>query len=438
MLRDAALLKTSVRTKYEIEDVVVVGGGHSGLGVSHYLMQAGIKHRVLEKSRIGESWRSQRWDSFRFNTPNGVTNVPGASYDGLDPEGFMSSGAFIGLLEAFCDRYRLPVERGVAVTGLVRDPEHDAYRLTTPRGIIVARQVVIASGSQNRPIVPGVASSLPAAILQLHAAAYRSPSALPHGAVLVVGSGSSGSQIAEDLVRAGRTVYLSTSRITAPPRRYRGRDVLFWIRDTGRLAERLDSLTDLSTVSARQPVLSGVDGGHTLTLAYLDRLGVVLLGRLDAVDGGRLLFADTARDNIAFEAVEMARFRANIDAYIARNNLTCPPPPEYDLSDDIVRPAAETIRELGPAAAGITVVIWCTGFGGDYRWINVPMFDEMGRPKHRLGVTGHRGLYIIGLPWLSSRKSALVAGVDEDARYIAARIQERLSEDEGKRRAANV
>ena len=409
-----------------MENVVIIGAGQAGLGVSYYLKRSGVGHIVLERSRIGESWRSQRWDSFSFNTPNAMTVMPGCNYTGAEPDGFMSNHAFVNVLETLAEDNELPVFTDTPVISL--SPLSGLYEVRTPERMIDARCVVIASGSQNCPKVPALASSLPRDITQIHAAAYRAASSLPTGAVLVVGSGSSGGQIAEDLLEAGRTVFLATSQVPSFPRRYRGRDIITWFNETGRLAERLETLTPSATLMP-QPLLSGAQGGHTLTLRSLHHRGAILLGRLLSVDRGRLQFDASLADSLAFGDATLAQAKQNIDAYIFSRGLSAPPaepdPTETHLTN--VRDNDLGERTIDIISAGISIVIWCTGFRTDFGWIHLPIFHMANQPKHLRGVTECKGVYITGLQWLSSRRSGLVAGVQNDAQHIASHIVETLS-----------
>jgi putative flavoprotein involved in K+ transport len=372
-----------------MEDVIIIGSGQAGLGVSYFLKRAGIRHVVLERSRIGESWRSQRWDTFSFNTPNAMTVMRGSTYAGAEPDGFMSHQAFVGLLETYARDHGLPVVTNTPAISLSCPINSGPYEVITPNQTIAARSVVVASGSQNCPKVPALAQLLPVDVMQIHAAAYRAPSLLPAGAVLVVGSGSSGGQIAEDLIEAGRTVFLATSRVPSFPRPYRGRDIIAWFDETGRLAERLEALAPSAALTP-QPLLSGVRGGHTLNLHWLRHQGAILLGRLISADGGRLLFDASLADNIAFGDATLSEAKQNIDAYISSNGLHAPAaepdPAEMHLTH------VDDSRTINIISAGISTVIWCTGFGTDFGWIHLPIFDAANKPKHLRGVTDCKGV----------------------------------------------
>jgi putative flavoprotein involved in K+ transport len=407
-------------------DVIVVGAGWSGLGASYYLARAGLRHRVLERYRIGETWRSQRWDAFRLNTPNWGSVMPGDEYGGPDPDGFMTRDEFVTLLEDFATRNRLPVETNTPVFDLSFDTGRGAYRLVTPRGALWARNVVIASGSLNRPRRLAVARALPSHLLQLDASDYRHPAALPAGAVLVVGSAQCGGQIAEDLAQAGRSVFLATGRVGHMPRRYRGRDIVFWLRNSGLFdVPRKDFLDPSGRIMGR-PLL-GV--GHTVSLQSLSAQGVVLLGRLVAVESGeRLTFAADLEENIRFGDEASAQFKRHIDDYIARAGIDAPAA-EAD-PDEIVAPRlpAPPIRSLDPAERGISAVIWCTGFEGDFGWMRVPgALDARGQPVHEEGVSIQPGLYFAGLDLAVTRKSGTLLSLAEEGPRLVRHLMARCA-----------
>jgi putative flavoprotein involved in K+ transport len=415
-------------------DAVVVGAGQAGLAVSYFLQMAGLKHVVLERGRIGETWLSQRWDSFTLNTPNFMNVLPGLSYVGPEPDGFWPNGDQVRYFQRYVDHWHLPVQTGVTVVSVERPVGEERFIVTTRTGSqaersVLSRSVVVASGIQHTPRIPSVASLMPGDVVQLHTADYRSPAQLPPGSVLVVGSGQSGCQIAEDLLPSGRTVYLSTSRVGRVPRRYRGRDILEWWIDTGFLNVTLDSLEDKSITRAAQPQASGLGRfGHTLGLQYLARQGVVLLGRLLDVDAGTLVLGDDAAANVRFADEFSQRQKDGIDAYVARAAIT--PPPAEDDPADLPDPQAESVsplRRLSLRDDNVTTVIWATGFTGDFGWIHLPALDPDGKPIHHHGVAPVPGLYFLGFPWLRSRKSGIIYGIGEDAKHIAAAIAKQLN-----------
>jgi putative flavoprotein involved in K+ transport len=398
-------------------DVVVVGAGQAGLAVSYYLRAFGVEHLVLERGRVGESWRSARWDSFTLVTPNWMTNLPGHALALGTGTNFISRDALVGLLESFAEG--LPVIEGVEVTSVTADDR--GYLVTTPAQRFFARAVVIAGGGQRIPVVPSLAARLPAGVHQCDAARYRNPAALPPGAVLVVGSGQSGAQIADELATAGRDVLLATSRVGRVPRRYRGRDVHEWSVELGLYDQAADAVTDPAAFREPHPMLSGARGGRTLALQQLARDGVRLLGRLASVEDAKLAFAADLAENMRYADRRAAEFRRAVDSYVAGAGITAAPPDtdpaERPLAEALVTPLALDIR-----AEGITSVVWCTGFGPDTGWVQVPVLRADGLPVHHRGVTASPGVYVAGYPWLSTRGSGILYGVAADAARIAQHI----------------
>jgi len=404
--------------KEQIE-TIIVGAGWAGLGISHALAEAGLSHRVLERGRIGETWLTQRWDSFYLNTPKFDAVMPGDRYDGNDPEGFYTRDEFVALLEDYAKRYRLPVATNTPVTTLARDG-NVGYRVVTPGGELNAKAVVIASGSLNRARRPDVARALPPGLLQIDASAYRSTDALPAGAVLVVGSAQSGGQIAEDLTTAGRTVFLSTGRTGRKPRRYRGRDVVFWERKSG--------LYDIPRKhfvgpDGRIPARPLLGARHTISLQSLSAQGVVLLGRLTGVSDGRLTFADDVSENIRLGDEAAAKTRRHIDDYISSHGFDAPPATDDPAETIAPRLPDRPILSLDPSEHHLTTVIWCTGFEGDYRFVQVPgVLNACGQPLEDEGLTEAPGIYFAGVDFSSTRKSGLIAGIAEEAQRLVGHI----------------
>ena len=405
--------------KQQIE-TIVIGAGWAGLGLSHALAEAGLSHRVLERGRIGETWLTQRWDSFYLNTPKLHSVMPGDRYDGPDPEGFYTRDEFVALLEDYAGRNRLPVATNTPVTALTRDGKAGTYRLITPFGELTARAVVIASGSLNRARRPEVARVFPPGLLQIDASDYRSPDALPEGAVLVVGSAQSGGQIAEDLAMAGRVVFLSTGRNGRKPRRYRGRDVVFWERESG-----LYDIPrkDFVGPDGRIPGRPLVGARQTISLQSLSAQGVVLLGRLIGIADGRLIFADDVCENIRLGDEGSANTRQHIDDYIARHGIDAPPATDDPAETVAPRLPTPPILSLDPNEHDLTTVIWCTGFEGDYSFVQVPgVLDLRGQPLESEGLTEAPGIYFAGVDFSSTRKSGTIAGIAEEAQRLVGHI----------------
>lgn len=401
----------------EFVDAVVVGAGQAGLAVSYYLRSLGIEHVVLERGSVGESWRSARWDSFTLVTPNWMTRLPGYTLAEGTGADFISRDAVVGLLERFAPG--LPVAEHVNVLSVRHDG--GSYLVSTPAREFSARAVVIAGGGQRIPVIPGLAERLPAGLHQCDAAHYRNPAALPPGAVLVVGSGQSGAQIAEELAAAGREVLLATSRVGRVPRRYRERDVHEWSVELGLYDQATASVTDPAAFREANPMLSGAHGGHTLALQQLARGGVRLLGRLAEAEDTKLTFAPNLAENMRYADQRAAAFRRAVDAYVAGAGIVAAPP-DTDPAEMPLPAIPDGPLTLDVQAERMSTVVWCTGFGPDTTWVNVPILRADGFPVHTLGLTACPGLYVAGYPWLSSRGSGILYGVAADAARIAQHI----------------
>jgi putative flavoprotein involved in K+ transport len=397
-------------------DVVVVGAGQAGLTVSYYLQAFGVEHLVLERARIAESWRS-RWDSFTLVTPNWMTRLPGHALAAGSAREFIPRRDVVAMLEGLADG--LPVREGADVTSVAVGD--GGYQLATSAGTMLAQTVVIAGGGQRLPVVPPLAARLPVGIHQSNAAHYHSPAALPAGAVLVVGSGQSGAQIATELAAAGRDVLLATSRVPRAPRRYRGRDAHEWAVELGLYDQPTEAVTDPAVFKEAHPMLSGAHGGHTIAYQQLARDGVRLLGRLVDAEGELLRFGPDLPGNIQYADRRAAQFRRSIDEYVSRSGMTAPEPD----TDPAERPAPGAERSpeaLNVQAERIGAVVWCTGFRPDTGWLRVPVLRPDGTPPHMRGVTAFPGLYVAGYPWLSNRGSGLLYGVAADSARIAQHI----------------
>jgi putative flavoprotein involved in K+ transport len=412
-------------------EAVVIGGGQAGLGASYHLTRHGVEHVVLERGRVAESWRSQRWDSFALNTPNWMSRLPGEAGAVEPPDAFLGRDAYAARLQRYADEQRVPVRTGTDVTSVRARPGGGAFVVSAddaPGTVeIETRRIVVASGVQRVPRIPPIARSLPQGIAQVHAGAYRRPADLPTGAVLIVGSAQSGVQIAEDLLDAGRTVYLCTNAVGRLRRRYRGRETMEWLVEGGFYDVPLDRLPDPQVRFARQPITSGVGRlGHTVSLQSLAARGVILLGRPTAIEGDRLLLDDTVGTNIAFGDRKSAEFNLATDDIIRTAGIE-PPAIEPD-SADAPHPDPLSVRtpgELVLDAAAVGTVVWATGFGGDLGYLG-PLLGEHETPAHERGVAMVPGLYFLGFPWLWTRKSGIILGVDEDAAFIAERVAESL------------
>jgi putative flavoprotein involved in K+ transport len=412
-------------------DVVVIGGGQAGLGVGYYLGASRTKFVIFERSRVGETWRSQRWDSFAVNTPNWANRLPGDPYEGDQPDGFYHRDELVEYFERYAAKFDLPVVEGVTVTAVDAD-DNDGFRVTYENAAgavdnVTATNVVIASGIMQAPKIPRVRELFPESLLQLHASDYRSPELLPPGAVVVIGGGQSGCQISMDLIRAGREVYLCTSKVGRLRRRYRQRDVVEWGEDMGFWDVGVEDLPDPEIEFAAQPQVSGLGRfGSTLSLQSMARDGIHLMGRLTNVDNGVLKTDNSLGENIAFADDRSAEFTKKIEEWISSSGFDAGAI-EEDPNDEPSGPevAKSGITELDLAQANVGSVIWCTGFTAEFDWIHTPVTDERGRPIHRRGVSPVPGIYFLGFPWLHSRKSGIIHGIEEDARYIAEAIAAR-------------
>ena len=406
----------------ESVETAIIGGGQAGLTLSHMLSKRRRGHVVLERARIAERWRSERWDGLRFQFPNWSVQLPDFPFPHADPEGFATSGEIVDFLAAYADFITAPVRCGVTVTALRRRDGGAGFVLETSDGPIGADNVVVATGPYQVPIVPTL---LPddAGLCQVHASRYREPGQLPGGAVLVVGSGASGAQIAEELMRAGRHVYLSVGRHRRMPRRYRGRDLTWWLTAMGLDRTPVEKRGPDKTL----PLITGAYGGHTIDFRDFAAQGTVLLGRLESMSAGTLHFASDLADSLRSGDVAYTAFLDLVDGFVARQGLDVPE--EADARTLRADPACvvSPVRHLEADAAGIGSVIWSTGYGCDFGWIDLPVFDSRGEPLHREGIADVPGLYFLGLQWLSRMNSSFLVGVAEDAARLADHIAARSS-----------
>ena len=390
---------------------VVVGGGQAGLCVSHYLKQAGVDHVVFEKDTAMHKWRDQRWDEFCLVTPNWQCRLPGHAYDGPEPHGFMVKPQILDYLEAFRRKVDPPIREGVAVTAVERAGE--GYQITIGEGVCTADAVFLATSLYGEPWKPRCAERAPDGVLQLHSCDYRNAAALPPGEVVVVGSGQSGAQIAEDLHLAGRQVHLVTGKAPRCARVYRGRDVVDWLWDVGQY-----EMTVADGLGAKRHdtnhYLTGRDGGRDIDLRAFALQGMKLYGRLETIAGGRMQFAPNLRQNLDEADRVYNGINALIDRHIAAKGIAAPPPSVYQ---PVWTPPAEP-RDLD--LARVSTILWATGFTPDWSYVRAPIFDGTGYPMQRRGVTSQPGLYVIGLPWLWTWGSGRFLSVGQDAEYLVA------------------
>lgn len=400
---------------------IVVGGGQAGLSASYYLQQHDIDHLVLEKHSLTHTWRNQRWDNFCLVTPNWQCALPGHPYSGPDPHGFMKKNEIIAYLDAFIAKVQAPVREGVAVQRLAKRPE-GGYRLDTSAGEFSADQVIVASGGYHTPIIPRLAERLPAHIVQLHSEQYRNAESLPPGAVLVVGSGQSGAQIAEDLHLAGRQVFLAVGDAPRCARFYRGKDVVDWLAEMGYYEIGVDDHPLREGVRDNtNHYVTGRDGGRDIDLRRFALEGMQLFGRLTDLKGEVLTFAADLDAKLDAADAVYNRINASIDQYIAQNGIEAPAGNAYE---PLWRPE-NSPTTLDLSRAGITSIVWCIGFQPDFSWVDVPVFNGRSYPGHRRGVTEQPGLYFLGLPWLHTWGSGRFSGVARDAEYLVAELSRR-------------
>jgi len=401
-------------------EALVIGGGPAGLAMSRCLSDYGIEHVILERGRVAERWRSERWDSLRLLTPNWLTRLPGLAYDGDDPDGFMAASEVVGFLEKYARLIRPPIETDTTVTSVA--PARDAFTVTTSRGDWSARAVVIATGETDVPIVPSMAKRLAPHVDQLVPSEYLRPSQIRDGGVLVAGASSSGIQIADELQQAGRAVTIAVGGHTRVPRTYRGRDILWWFDRAGLLDEPAEHVQDLKQ-SRRQPSLQLV--GHpdrrSLDLSTLQDLGVRVLGRLRGIDGAHLTFDDDLVATTVASDAKLALLLSRLDEFARRARLDrevgAPEPfvPRWRRFFD-----APTAIDL--AATNIQTVVWAMGYRQRYPWLRVPVVDETGEIRHQGGVTPYPGLYVLGLRFLRRRNSTFIDGIGKDAAALAPHV----------------
>jgi putative flavoprotein involved in K+ transport len=405
--------------------VVVIGGGQAGLSASYCLMELGIEHVVLERKKIAHSWRAERWDTFCLVTPNWQCRLPGFPYHGPDPYGFMVKDEIVKYIEEYVAFFDPPVEEGVEVTHLRR--RDGLFFLGTSLGEITADQVVLATGGYPIPIVPKMAASLPPSITQVHSSDYRNPEQLPPGEVLVVGSGQSGCQIAEDLHLKGRAVHLCVGNAPRCARVYRGKDVVEWLHEMGYYDVTIDKHPNKESVREKtNHYVTGRDGGHDLDLRAFALEGMRLYGLLSGIEGNVLRFAPGLTANLDAADAVYNGINRSIDAYIEKQGIDAPPPSVYA---PVWAPEGETLA-IDAAAQGITSVVWCIGFRTDYAWVELPVFDDKGHPVHKRGVTDVPGLYFLGLPWLNTWGSGRFSGIARDAHHVVGKIHELVSAQE--------
>jgi putative flavoprotein involved in K+ transport len=394
---------------------LVIGGGQAGLSMSYHLGQQGIPHLVLERNRIAESWRTARWDSLVANGPAWHDRVPGLAFEGVPDEDFATKDRVAEYFETYAAHNAAPIRCGVNVTNLAQTG--DGFLAETSQGTVLARNVVLATGPFQTPRIPPLVPA-ESGIMQIHSHGYKNPGQLPKGAVLVVGAGSSGSQIADELLRSGRKVYLSVGPHDRPPRRYRGRDFVWWLGVLGKWDIKIRPVgTEHITIA-----VSGAYGGHTVDFRRFAARGMVLLGRANACKDGVLHFNDDLARNVRLGDANYLSVLDEADAYAKAHSLDLPEEPEARIIGPDPDCMTNPLRTLDLRAADISAIVWATGYALDFGWVKVPVFGPDGKPRHTDGVSEVPGLYFIGLPWMSCRGSAFIWGAWRDAQNLAAHI----------------
>lgn len=399
--------------------VVIVGGGQAGLSISYCLQQRGIDNVIFEKNKIADSWASKRWDSFCLVTPNWQCTLPGYHYKGSDPNGFMQRDEIVQYVRDYAESFGPCIKEGVSVLGVRRHEQRKVFEVSTSIGTYTADQVVVAIGGYHQVKVPRMAERLPEGVVQLHSSEYKNVQALPAGEVMVVGTGQSGCQIAEDLHLAGRQVHLCVGGAPRSPREYRGRDVVDWLDQMGYYDMAIDDHPQKESVRTKtNHYVTGRGGGREIDLRQFATEGMRLYGRLNSIQRSQLTFKGDLKANLDYADSVAESIKKTIDKYIEESQIDAPTEPEYTPSWQPTAPLAS----LDITEAGIKSVIWCTGYHLDFSWIEVPAFDGKGYPGHDRGVSEVEGLYFLGLPWLYTWGSGRFSGVARDAEYLADRI----------------
>ncbi len=397
-------------------EALVIGAGQAGIAMSEHLGKAGIAHLVLERQRIAERWRTSRWDSLVANGPAWHDKFPGMDFS-AGPDAFVPKDDVAAYFEAYAEMIGAPIRCGVEVRQVRRNvPGRAGFVVETSDGAIEATYVVAATGAFQNPVIPALVPATET-VMQIHSNAYRNPAQLPEGAVLVVGSGSSGVQIADELVRAERRVYLSVGAHDRPPRRYRGRDFVWWLGVLNKWDAEAPPTTDHVTIA-----VSGAHGGQTIDFRRLAGAGLTLLGKTQAFQDGALHFAPDLAANLANGDKNYLSVLDEADAYIERNGLDLPADPNARIIPADPDCVTHPILSLNLKEAGVTSIIWATGYAADYSWLKVDTFNAAGAPKHQRGVAAEPGLYFLGLPWQSRRGSSFIWGVWHDAKFVAEHI----------------
>ncbi len=402
----------------EKTNVLVVGGGQAGIATSEHLTKLGITHLVLERGRIAERWRSERWDSLVTNGPAWHDRFPNMEFDSVKQDHFPTKVQVVDYFTAYADKFNAPIRTGVEVKKVQRNEGKRGFTITTSAGTIEANYVVAATGSFQTPTIPSIAPDN-GSLQQMHSAAYRNPEQLPKGAVLVVGAGSSGAQIAEELQRSGKQVYLSMGAHARPPRSYRNRDCTWWLGVLG--------LWDIASEEPNRAhvaiAVSGNDGGKTVDFRRLANEGVILVGTTQSFAAEVINFYPDLAQNIKNGDQDYLNLLKLADAYVERTGINLPEEPEAHIILDDPECVTNPILNVNMTQANITAIVWATGYSQDFQWLDVEAFDDHGKPQHQRGISSEAGVYFVGLPWLSRRASSFIWGVWHDAKHVAEHIK---------------
>lgn len=402
--------------------VVVIGGGQAGLSMSYHLTRKKIDHVVLEKSQIGHSWRNQRWDSFCLVTPNWQCNLPDFPYAGPEPKGFMKKADIVAYLEAFAASFQPPVFEGVAVKQLLK-LEDGLFEIQSTHGTLTAKQVVVAVGGYHKPRIPRLSEKIPAHIQQIHSSEYRNSEQLPEGNILVIGSGQSGCQIAEDLHLAGRRVHLSVGSAPRVARRYRGRDVVEWLAEMGHYDMPVELHPQKEAVRGKaNHYVTGRDGGRDIDLRMRAKEGMQLHGRLTDCVNGVLGFADDLTKNLDNADQSSENIKNMIDGFITKHGISAPDEARYI---PVWKPEGGNSR-IDLISENISGIVWSVGFESSFDWIDLPIFNGKGYPNHYRGVSREPGVYFLGLPWLHTWGSGRFSGVARDSAFLLEQIEKQF------------
>jgi putative flavoprotein involved in K+ transport len=400
---------------------IVIGAGQAGLSTSYHLAQRGVEHVVLERGLVANTWRTERWDSFFLNTPKFTERLPGHEYRGPDPDAFSSLAEVLAYFDGYASAIGAPVRTDAEVLSL-RSAGGAGFALELRDGPIEATNVVVATGAYQRPTRTPLADAVPEDVLQLHTSAYRRPGQLPDGSVLVVGGGQSGCQITDELLTAGRAVFMSVGRCPWAPRRYRGREIVHWLEECGFMDQTVDTLPSPAARLLCNAPISGNDGGHDCHPRWLAERGATIVGRVTGIEGHAVSFDQGLEDDLLWSDEVLADVLTKVDDYIRAAGIDAPeaeprgpwaPVPAIDSLD---------LRE-----EGITTILWSNGYRPSFDWIELPLFDDHGWPVQERGASAQAGLYFVGLHWLHKRKSSLLFGVGDDAEHIAAHVAARAA-----------